>query len=139
MTILLTPTSEFSLLCHDFPEQNSKSENTNETLVYETLAWCCKNKSLVRVCMCFHHMQSCHGNSNGKWQTNKQEGKWVMVKSCYANIYTNRFRKNSGRSFQRLPKTREKRSNKKRYCPQTTKISFEVLVPLIKLTNPALK
>lgn len=27
----------------------------------------------------------------------------------------------------------------KRYCPQTTEISFEVLVTLIRLTNPALK
>lgn len=38
-----------------------------------------------------------------------------------------------------MPKTAEKSSNMKRYCPQTSKISFEVLVTLIRLTNPALK
>ena len=46
-------------------------------------------------------------------------------------FFTNRFRLNSGRSFWRLQKNHERSSN--------TKISFEVLVTLIRLTNPAFK
>lgn len=49
--------------------------------------------------------------------------------------FTNRFRGNS----REVLRNEDKRRNMKRYCPQTSQISFEVLVTLIRLTNPAFK
>lgn len=147
-----------TIFCITYP--NRERRNVNETLdVDETLA------ERFKINMLQSRFQVYLGIQNNEWNRfgtdgcqlqktgSKRDRKCLIfcrVAAYFATARTtageitkkllHNFTSQTDKEFSRkFLETYKARRNAKRYCPQTTQISFEVLVTLISLTNPTFK